>query len=295
MTDLSGIFSALLTPFDEQGRVDRTATERLVAFQVRQGVNGLYVGGSSGEAMLQSIEARSDYLDLVAQVAAHRLPLIAHVGAIATADTLRLAERAAQAGYQAISAITPFYYAFSRGEVMDHYLALAEGSSLPLVVYNFPARTQGFSTAELGQLLSHPNISGIKHTSSDFFQLERLAQAHPDALLYNGYDEMCLAGLVSGAKGAIGTTYNFMGDLYVELRAHALAGRIEDARKLQTLANGIIEVLIEVGVMPGSKMLLAIMGVDVGVSLKPFRHLTSEERGRLEAAVRPLLAWREGP
>src|SRR6056297_1583766 len=121
MTDLQGVFAALLTPFDDSDVIDAGATEQLVAFQIRQGIAGLYVGGSSGEAMAQSLDERAGYLRLVAGLADKRLRLIAHVGAVATDDVLRLADVAADAGYEAISAITPYYYPFSRAEVMAHY------------------------------------------------------------------------------------------------------------------------------------------------------------------------------
>lgn len=292
MPPLSGIHAALLTPYDAEGRIDPAATEALVAFQIRQGLAGLYVGGSSGEAMAQSVPERADYLRTVAELARGRLRLIAHVGAVATDDVLALAAVAAEAGYDAISAITPYYYPFSRGEVMAHYTEIAERAALPLVIYNFPAITAGFTLAEIAGLLDHPKIIGVKHTSTDMYMLEKIKRRCPDALVYNGYDEMCLAGLVTGADGAIGTTYNFMGDLFVEIARLVQAQATEAARPLQIMANGVIDVLVEVGVMPGSKGLLDIMGVKMGDARRPFRRLTSADRDRLAAAVQPILDWR---
>jgi N-acetylneuraminate lyase len=176
---------------------------------------------------------------------------------------------------------------------MAHYTEIADRSALPLIIYNFPAIAAPFTMSELGALLSHPNIVGIKHTSTDMFALERLRRHHPDAVIYNGYDEMCLAGLATGAQGAIGTTYNFMGDLFVDLAKHVASGELAEARRLQSMANVVIELLIEFGVMPSSKMLLDIMGVPVGVSRKPFRHVLPDERARLEKAVAPIVARRE--
>jgi N-acetylneuraminate lyase len=292
MSHLSGIYAALLTPFDAENRIDPVATEALLAFQVRQGIAGLYVGGSSGEAMAQSIPERADYLRLVAGMAGGKLRLIAHVGAVATDDVLTLAAVAADAGYDAVSAITPFYYPFSRGEVMAHYTEIADRSALPLVIYNFPAITAGFTLAELAGLLEHPKIIGVKHTSTDMYMLEKIKRRCPDALVYNGYDEMCLAGLVTGADGAIGTTYNFMGDLFVAIAGLVAAQRTEDARPLQVMANRVIDVLVEVGVMPGSKGIMDIMGVPMGDARRPFRRLTGADRDRLAASVQPILDWR---
>lgn len=292
MHTLHGIFAALLTPFDSSGAIDTEATERLVDFQVQQGLAGLYVGGSSGEAMAQSVEERAAYLRLVAKLAAGRMRIIAHVGTVATHDALTLAAVATDAGYDAISAITPYYYPFSRPEVMDHYAQIADNAALPLIVYNFPAITTGFSLAEMANLLDHRNIIGIKHTSTDMYMLERIRRRCPAALVYNGYDEMCLAGLVTGAQGAIGTTYNFMGDLFVEIERLVKAQDTEAARPLQVMANVVIDVLAEVGVMPGSKGLLDIMGVPMGDARPPFRRLSAADRDRLAEAVQPMLDWR---
>lgn len=293
MTILDGIFAALLTPFAADESIDRQAIAGLVEFQVGQGIDGLYVGGSSGEAMMQSREERAGFLTDVAAANQGRLKLIAHVGAIATADALALADVAEQAGYQAISAIPPFYYDFSRAEVLAHYFEIVERSALPLIVYNFPARTSGFTFAELGQLLGHERIVGVKHTSSDMFQLERIRRQHPQALVYNGYDEMCLAGLAMGAHGAIGTTFNYMGDLFVQLRADFAAGRLDEARGLQAMANVLIEALIEVGVLPGSRTVLELMGVQVGQCRRPFRRTIAADATRLREALAPILRWRE--
>ena len=292
--DLGGIHAALLTPFDAHDAIDRKATEALVDFIISQGVHGLYVSGSSGEAMLQSIEERADNLQHVGDYAKGKLKLIAHVGAVATRDVLKLAEVARASGYQAISAVTPYYYQFSRAEVMAHYQTIADHADLPLIIYNFPAITQAFSVAELSRLLQHKNIIGVKHTSTDLFALERLRRHCPDALIYNGYDEMWLSGLSMGASGAIGTTYNLMGDVFVAIANLYQAGQTAQSLALQKMANVIIEALIEVGVIPGCKMALEMMGVSVGLARAPFRRLNRDDRERLDLALAPLLKWREG-
>lgn len=291
---LGGIHAALLTPFDVHEAIDRKATEALVDFIISQGVHGLYVSGSSGEAMLQSVDERADNLLHVGDYAKGKLKLIAHVGAVATRDVLKLAEVARASGYQAISAVTPYYYQFSRAEVMAHYQTIADHADLPLIIYNFPAITQAFSVAELSRLLQHKNIIGVKHTSTDLFALERLRRHCPDALIYNGYDEMWLSGLSMGASGAIGTTYNLMGDVFVAIANLYQAGQTIQSLELQKMANVIIEALIDVGVIPGCKMALEMMGVPVGLARAPFRRLNRDDRDRLGLALGPLLKWREG-
>ena len=292
MALVTGIVTALLTPFDNQDRLNRDALSALVDHQVDQGVHGLYVGGSTGEAVLQSRQEREECLRLVADAARGRLALIAHVGAIATADVLHLADRAASLGYNAISAIPPFYYPFSQSEIAAHYREIASQSPLPLIIYNFPALAKGFSTAELLDLLDTPGIVGVKHTSSDLFSLERVLRHRPGTTVYNGYDEMCVGGLAMGAQGAIGTTYNFMGDLFVALRDYVLAGDLGQAMALQRLANDLIEQIIKLGVIPSSKAIIDLIGIPMGPARKPFRALSAMDRDILKAAIEPLLAWR---
>jgi N-acetylneuraminate lyase len=279
---LGGIWSALVTPCRPDGAVNLDMIPALVDWQLAQGVHGFYVGGSTGEAFLQSVEERIAVLQAAAEAARGRVPLIAHVGAIATQDSLRMGAAAASAGYRAVSAIPPFYYDFSREELMAHYGRLIEAVPLPLVVYNFGGRVGRLTAEDLMRLLEDSRVIGVKHTSQDLYLLERFKRHRPDAIIFNGYDEMCLAGLAMGADGAIGTTYNVMGDIFVALDAAFHAGDLPRARLLQVRANRMIDVLVAVGVFPGTKGLLKLLGLDCGECRAPFRPLTPENWRLLE-------------
>jgi len=292
MTRLSGIYSALVTPMTDDEELDLDAVQPLVEFELSLGIQGLYVGGSSGEAPLQTNEERTSILKAVAQATRGRTSLIAHVGSVSTRDTLLLAETAQEAGYQAISAVPPYYFDFPRREIIGHYITIAEHANIPLVIYNFPSKVPGFTFNELSELFAHPNIVGIKHTSTDFYLLERMRSAFPDIAIFNGYDEACLSGLAMGADGAIGTTYNIMGDLFVALRVAFMEGDHQTALKLQSLANRIIDVLIAHGPFPATKAALEIMGVSVGPSRKPLNRIGVEAQREIEDALQPLLRWR---
>lgn len=286
-----GVISALVTPFKADGSVNLDALQALAELQIRQGVHGFYVSGTTGEAVLQSVEERKLVLATFARAVAGRSMLIAHVGAVSTADTIALAHAAADAGYDAVSAIAPFYYEFSREELLAHYRKLAEATPLPLIVYNFPAKTpRPLSFSDLILLLDHPKIVGVKHTSQNLYQLERLKQARPGACVYNGFDEMFVGGVAMGADGAIGTTYNFMGDLFVAAWAAMQRQDLATASKLQTRANHVIDMLIEVGVIPATKAILKHMGVDCGACRAPFRALDAAEEERVVACYEQHLA-----
>lgn len=135
-TNLRGVMAALLTPFDQQQALDKASLRRLVQFNIQQGIDGLYVGGSTGEAFVQSLSEREQVLEIVAEEAKGKIKLIAHVGCVSTAESQQLAASAKRYGFDAVSAVTPFYYPFSFEEHCDHYRAIIDSADgLPMVVY----------------------------------------------------------------------------------------------------------------------------------------------------------------
>ena len=283
---LGGVFSALITPFHTDGGLNLDMLAPLAEFELAQGLHGFYVGGSTGEAFLQTAAERKAVLAAFARAVNGRARLIAHVGAIATDEAIDIAHAAADAGYDAISAIPPFYYDFSSAEVLAHYRALADATPLPLIVYNFPAKSaRPLSTADLLALLAHPKIVGVKHTSQNLYQLERLKTAAPEAVVYNGFDEMFAGGVAMGADGGIGTTFNVMGHIFVEMFGALRQGDLPRAQALQTRANAVIDVLIDVGVFPGTKAMLKLLGQDCGPCRRPFAALSAAQQEKVEAIV----------
>lgn len=271
--NLRGVMPALLTPFNQQQQVDTDSLRRLVRFNIEQGIDGIYVGGSTGEAFLQSVQEREQVLEIVAEEAKGKVTLIAHVGSISTHESQVLASAAHRYGFDAVSAVTPFYYPFSFNEHCDHYRAVIDASEgLPMVVYNIPALSGVKLTLEqIDSLINLPGVGALKQTSGDLYQMEQIRRAHPDLVLYNGYDEIFASGLVAGADGGIGSTYNVMGWRYQAIRQAVQSGDMQRASQLQSECNKVIDVLIKVGVFRGLKTLLHYMDV-VAVPLcrKPF-------------------------
>ena len=284
---LKGIMPALLTGFTDDGsNIDSTRVRMLAAHLMKQGVHGLYVGGSSGEMLLCSVEERKTLLEAVLAETQKRVTVIAHVGCTGTRETLELARHAEKAGADALSSVTPLYFAYTFEDVKNYYIALAAETSLPVIIYNIPARTgMTLNAAQLHELLSIPNIAGMKFTSSDFFLLERLRADHPDKIFYNGSDEMLLSGLAAGADGGIGTTYNFQADRMLEIYRLYHEGKMQEALAVQSKANKIIESILKLGVLPACKDLLAIGGMPYGKCRAPFTPLNDENRALLEKAA----------
>ena len=292
---LRGVIPALLTPFNQQQQVDTDSLRRLVRFNVEQGVDGLYVGGSTGEAFLQSVQEREQVLEIVAEEAKGKVTLIAHVGAISTQESQTLGAAAHRYGFDAVSAVTPFYYPFSFNEHCDHYRAVIDASGgLPMVVYNIPALSGVKLTLDqIATLISLPGVGALKQTSGDLYEMEKIRRAHPDLVLYNGYDEIFASGLLAGADGGIGSTYNVMGWRYLAIRRAVQEGDVARAMRLQSECNKVIDLLIKVGVFRGLKTLLHYMDiVAVPLCRKPFAPVDEQYLPELKALALKLQAER---
>lgn len=293
---LKGVMPALLTPFNDQQQLDTQSLRQLVRFNIAQGMDGLYVGGSTGEAFVQSSAERQEVLEIVAEEAKGKMTLIAHVGTVSTHESQQLARAASRFGYDAVSAVTPFYYPFSFEEHCDHYRGIVDSADgLPMVVYNIPALSGvKLSLDQINTLVTLPGVGALKQTSGDLFQMEQIRRAHPDLVLYNGYDEIFASGLLAGADGGIGSTYNIMGWRYQGIVKALKEGDIATAQALQTKCNEVIDLLIKVGVFRGLKTVLHYMGViEVPLCRKPFAPVDEKYLPELRALAQLLQQEKE--
>lgn len=292
---LRGVMSALLTPFGARQQIDKASLRRLVRFNIEQGIDGLYVGGSTGEAFVQSLAEREEVLEIVAEEGKGKITLIAHVGCVSTAESQQLASAAKRYGFDAVSAVTPFYYPFSFDEHCEHYRAIIDSADgLPMVVYNIPALSGVKLTLDqINTLVTLPGVGALKQTSGDLFQMEQIRRAHPDLVLYNGYDEIFASGLLAGADGGIGSTYNIMGWRYQGIVQALKEGDIAKAQQLQRECNKVIDLLIKVGVFRGLKTVLHYMEVvSVPLCRKPFAPVEEKYLPELKTLAQQLMQER---
>lgn len=293
---LKGVMPALLTPFDRNQQLDTQSLRQLVRFNIAQGVDGLYVGGSTGEAFVQNSAERQEVLEIVAEEAKGKVTLIAHVGTVSTHESQQLAQAASRYGYDAVSAVTPFYYPFSFEEHCDHYRGIIDSADgLPMVVYNIPALSRvKLSLDQINTLVTLPGVGALKQTSGDLYQMEQIRRAHPDLVLYNGYDEIFASGLLAGADGGIGSTYNIMGWRYQGIVRALKEGDIATAKALQVKCNEVIDLLVNVGVFRGLKTVLHYMDViDVPLCRKPFAPVDEQYLPALRALAQRLQQEKE--
>ena len=281
---MRGILPAAVTPLDETGRFVPAVLERLLERLYAAGVHGVYLCGSTGEGLLQSREQREAIVETAMACTPRDRTVIVHVGAASLEDAMALSSHAARAGAHAISSLPPTSAQFAFPDLRRYYEALAGASELPLLVYYFPDVAPAIDTAEqLEALCDLPNVIGVKFTDFDLFRMSNLAR--PGRALFNGRDEVLAAGLLMGADGGIGTFYNLLPELFVEIYDAATAGRWEDARAAQRRVNTVIRIALQFPLFPAVKQMLAWSGLDCGACLPPRAALDSPQQDRLREAL----------
>lgn len=286
------IFAALLTPVDTEGKLDVSLLVKLVKHELDKGVEGFYCCGSSGEGLLFEKEERKKIVETVTSEVSNQVPVIVHTGALSTVMSVELSLHAQSCGAKAVSLIPPIYYSYTQEEVEHHYMSVVEALEIGVIVYNIPQFTGiNFSKRMNSKLLDDSRIVGIKHTSMNLYELERIHEAFPEKTLYNGFDEMYLYSLSAGAQATIGTTVNICPKIFKEIRENFKKNEIEKARETQSTLNTFIEVMVENGIFPSTKYAMELLGVPCGSCRLPFIPLGNQQKKNVEHALTILKRW----
>lgn len=284
------VYAALITPFNDNQDINEKALENIIEYEIKKGVDGFYVTGSTGECFCLSVEERKRIMQLTAEIVNKRVDLIAHIGTIAERQASELGKAARKFGYTRISSVVPFYYDFSFESVRNYFNTISTESELPVIVYNIPATTgKTFSLDQLYELMSSDNVCGLKHTSMNFYQLERIKSSFPNKIVFNGRDECFLSGLCVGADGMIGSTANIIPQVYKRMIRMFLECDIAGALAEQKKANMAIELLQKVEFNSAIKYVLNRKNLSAGICRLPARRLNEEEIFYLEDKVIPFL------
>ncbi len=226
-----------------------------------QGLDGVYVAGTTGEGMRLSLETRRLLVEGLMAALPPDKRLFVHVGTPEVRDAIQLAEHAAAAGAHAVSSLPP------QGDaemVRRYYQQLAAHSPLPVILYHFPkVAPHAFQKpAELFEVCDFPNVLGVKFTDFHLQLLQQLVKR--GKLVFNGYDEVLAAGLLMGAQGGIGTTYNMLAEPYIAIARAAESGDWELARALQSEINDVLEILFRYPFFPAVRQAVRHLGFDCG-------------------------------
>ncbi|SIH52283.1 dihydrodipicolinate synthase [Mycobacteroides abscessus subsp. abscessus] len=284
---LKGLYAALLVPFDEYGQVKEEGLKQIAknAIEVEQ-LDGLYVNGSSGENFLISKEQKKQIFKVVKEAVGNDVKLIAQVGSLDLNEAIELGKYATDLGYDALSAVTPFYYPFSFEEIKQYYFDIIEATQNKMIIYAIPDLTGvNISINQFEELFNNEKIVGVKYTAPNFFLLERIRKAFPDKLILSGFDEMLVQAVISGVDGAIGSTYNVNGRRARQIYDLAREGKVEEAYKIQHDTNNIIETVLSMGIYPTLKEILKTRGIDGGLPKRPFSPFNEANRKELNQLI----------
>lgn len=246
MSNLSkyqGVFPAFYACYDEQGNVSIERTRAFAEYLIEKGVNGLYVGGSSGECIYQDVQERMDVLEAVMEVAKGKVAVIAHVACNNTRDSQKLAAHAERVGVDAIASIPPIYFKLPEHAIAQYWNDIsAAAPHTDFIIYNIPVLAGVALTRPLlREMRKNPRMIGVKNSSMVTMDIEQFkAEGGKDFVVFNGPDEQFVAGRVMGACGGIGGTYATMPELFLTMDQHIKAGEMDQAFAIQTDVNAII-------------------------------------------------------
>ncbi|MGH9630616.1 MAG: dihydrodipicolinate synthase family protein [Bryobacteraceae bacterium] len=279
-----GVVPAVVTPFTSDERFSASAMESLLERLYTAGCHGVYVCGQTGEGLLQPLEMRQQVAEVSLKNSPKGKSVIVHAGAARTEDAISLVRHASKIGVHAVSSLPPAgNYTFE--EIRAYYEALSAASDVPVLVYFFPEMSPAIrSTEQILDLCSIPNVVGLKFTDFDLFKLSLIQRG--GHVIYNGRDEIFAAGLLMGACGGIGSFYNLVPRLFVEVYEHSRSGRWNEARMVQDRINDLIAIGLEYPLFPAIKTILRWSGIDCGPCLAPRRSLTEAEEHDLRLALR---------
>ena len=235
-----GIFPAFYACYAEDGSLSAERVRAFTEYLIGKGVNGLYVGGSSGECIYHSVAERKLVLENVMAVAKGRVTVIAHVACNNTADSRELAAHAESLGVDAIAAIPPIYFHLPPYSVAKYWNDISDAApNTDFIIYNIPQLAGvALSSALLREMLKNPRVIGVKNSSMPVQDIEMWRDE--GAIVFNGPDEQLLSGLAAGAIGGIGGTYAAMPELYLKIYSLFRSGKIAQARELQDACCHVI-------------------------------------------------------
>ncbi len=238
-----GVIPAFYACYDKEGNINPQGVRALTEYFVEKGVKGVYVNGSSGECIYQSVEDKKIVLENVMEAAKGRLTVIAHVACNNTKDSMELAKHAQAVGADAIAAIPPIYFRLPEYAIAKYWndISLAAPDT-DFVIYNIPQLAGVALTMNLfAEMRKNPNVIGVKNSSMPVQDIQMFkAAAGEDYVIFNGPDEQFISGRIIGAEGAIGGTYGAMPELFLKMDEHVKAGELEQARKIQYAVNEVI-------------------------------------------------------
>lgn len=285
----TGCGTALVTPFTEDG-LNLNAFGRLIDWQIDSHVDALIVCGTTGEPSTMTGAERDQVICFATERARGRVPVIAGVGGNDTREVIAAAKRAEALGADGLLAVTPYYNKTTQAGLVAHFTAVADATTLPVILYNVPSRTGlNLTAATLDILADHPRIAAMKEASGNIEQItEMFRTCHDRVSIYSGNDDHIVPFLGLGGEGVISVLSNVCPQETHDLVALFRSGDLEASRELQFKLNPLVQALFcEVSPIP-VKTALNLMGMQAGSLRLPLVPMQPEHRQKLELTMQAL-------
>lgn len=285
-SQFKGTTVALITPFTRENEIDEKKLRNLVDWHIKQGTDVILACGTTGESATLSHEEHHKVVEIVIDHAKRRIPVMAGAGSNSTKEAVSLTEHATKAGADAILSVGPYYNKPTQQGYFEHFSAVAQATTLPIILYNVPGRTASNITADtILRLAQISNIIGVKEASGDFGQIMKILKYRPkDFLVLSGDDAITLPMISLGAEGSISVVANEAPALFCEMVNCALENNWHKARELHYKLLPLMEFnFVESNPIP-VKTACAMMGLvegNVRLPLVPLSELNREKMRNL--------------
>ncbi|MDQ0161790.1 4-hydroxy-tetrahydrodipicolinate synthase [Aeribacillus alveayuensis] len=282
------ISTAMVTPFDNNGNIDFDKTTKLVEYLINHGTESLVVAGTTGESPTLTSEEKIALFKHVVHVVNKRIPVIAGTGSNNTKASIELTKKAEETGVDAVMLVTPYYNKPNQDGLYQHFQAIAESTSLPVMLYNVPGRTAATLAPETVIKLSNiENIVAVKEASGNIEAMTKIiAETPEDFALFSGDDSLSIPVMSIGGKGVVSVASHIIGDEMQEMLSAFHSGDVQKAAKLHQQLLPIMKQLFAAPSPVPVKTALQIKGLDVGSVRLPLVPLTQEEREDLTKVLK---------
>ena len=279
------VSTAMVTPFDNKGHIDFPKTTQLINHLIENGTDSLVVAGTTGESPTLTKEEKLALFKHAVKAADKRVPVIAGTGSNNTYESIELTKKAEQIGVDAIMIVAPYYNKPNQEGLYRHFKAIAESTSLPVMVYNIPGRSSVNNLPETIIRLSEiSNIAAVKEASGDLNAMAKIiANTDDDFMLYSGDDGLTLPCMAIGGTGIVSVASHVIGNEMQEMITAYLNGENEKAAKIHQKILPIMEGLFAAPSPVPVKTALQLKGLDVGSVRLPMVPLTEQERSAVAA------------
>lgn len=291
---LKGIIPPVITPLGDKKNLDTEGLERLIEHILSGGVHGLFILGTTGEGPSLSYEIRNEVIEQVCSQVDSKVPVLVGITDTSFTESIRLSNKAAEVGADAVVAAPPYYFSTNQAELIGYYESLADESPLPLFLYNMPSHTKVYFESEAVKTLAdHSNIIGFKDSSGDllYFQnVVRQFQGSPEFSLLVGPEEMLMHTMLSGGHGGVNGGANMFPKLYVALYEAVLEKDFNRMSSLQKKVTEISSCIYTIGNSPGKilqglKCVLSLMGICNDTLALPYQSFGNQEREKIRHAL----------